>query len=82
MTYDTFEEIEEEKTKLTSRTEFKSAEALQGALDTGMEQGAIDSMERFAKHLEKYKNTCYKKGGNNEPRSHYIYRKPWPAVED
>lgn len=53
MTYDTFEEIEEEKTKLTSRTEFKSAEALQGALDTGMEQGAIDSMERFAKHLEK-----------------------------
>ncbi|WP_144463567.1 SRPBCC domain-containing protein [Siminovitchia fortis] len=53
VTYDTFEEIEEEKTKLTSRTEFKSAEALQGALDTGMEQGAIDSMERFAKHLEK-----------------------------
>jgi len=53
VTYDTFEEIEGEKTKLTSRTEFKSAEALQGALDTGMEQGAIDSMERFGKHLEK-----------------------------
>jgi hypothetical protein len=53
VTYDTFDEVEGDRTKLTSRTEFASAEALQGAIELGMEKGAIDSMERFAEHLAK-----------------------------
>jgi uncharacterized protein YndB with AHSA1/START domain len=53
VTYDTFEEVEGDKTKLTSRTEFASAETLQGAIDSGMEKGALDSMDRFAEYLAK-----------------------------
>jgi uncharacterized protein YndB with AHSA1/START domain len=51
VTYDTFEEVESMKTKLISRTTFASTEALQGAIDSGMEKGSIDSMERFAEYL-------------------------------
>jgi uncharacterized protein YndB with AHSA1/START domain len=40
------------KTKLTSKTEFPTAEALQGALASGAETGAAASMERFAEHLK------------------------------
>jgi uncharacterized protein YndB with AHSA1/START domain len=48
---DTFEQLSDGKTKLTMRSEYTSAEALQASLDQGGEQGAIDSMERFAEYL-------------------------------
>jgi uncharacterized protein YndB with AHSA1/START domain len=49
---DTFIEHLGSKTKLSSRTEFATAEALQGALAAGAEAGAVASMERFAEHLK------------------------------
>ena len=49
--FDTFEQLHDGKTKLTMRTEYVSAEALKGSLASGAEQGAIASMERFAKYL-------------------------------
>ncbi|MBP1996727.1 uncharacterized protein YndB with AHSA1/START domain [Paenibacillus eucommiae] len=42
--FDTFEQLEGDKTKLTMRTEYVSAEALQGSLTSGAEQGAIAFM--------------------------------------
>jgi uncharacterized protein YndB with AHSA1/START domain len=48
---DTFAAQQGGKTMLTSRTDCKTAEALQGMLASGAEAGAIDSMERFAQHL-------------------------------
>lgn len=48
---DTFLEQPGNKTKLSSRTEFATEEALQGALAGGMEAGAADSMERFAERV-------------------------------
>lgn len=49
--FDTFEQLPDGKTKLTMRTEYASAEALQGSLASGAEQGAIASMERFAEYI-------------------------------
>lgn len=49
---DTFVEQPGNKTRLTSRTKFQTAEALQGALASGMEEGAIASLERFAEHIK------------------------------
>jgi uncharacterized protein YndB with AHSA1/START domain len=40
------------KTRLSSRTVFATAEALQGALAAGAEAGAVASVERFAEHLK------------------------------
>lgn len=51
VTYDRFETVEGGKTKLVSRTEFATAEALEGSIAAGMETGAIASMERFADYL-------------------------------
>lgn len=49
---DTFIELPIGMTKLTSRTEFATVEALKGALAAGAETGAIASMERFSEHLK------------------------------
>ncbi|SEB61100.1 SRPBCC domain-containing protein [Paenibacillus sp. GP183] len=49
---DTFVEHPGGKTKLTSKTEFPTSEALQGALASGAEAGAAASIERFAEHLK------------------------------
>jgi uncharacterized protein YndB with AHSA1/START domain len=49
---DTFVEHPGNKTRISSRTEFATAEALQGALAAGMDSGTADSMERFAEHLK------------------------------
>jgi uncharacterized protein YndB with AHSA1/START domain len=49
---DTFIEQPIGMTKLSSRTEFPSSEALQGALASGAEEGAAASMEQFAEHLK------------------------------
>ena len=38
-------------TKLTSRSRFPSAEALEGALATGMTGGAIESWDRLAEEI-------------------------------
>jgi uncharacterized protein YndB with AHSA1/START domain len=51
VTTDTFEELHNGKTKLIMRTEYVSAEALQGSIASGAEKGAIASMERFADYL-------------------------------
>ncbi|AVV57203.1 ATPase [Paenibacillus glucanolyticus] len=51
--FDSFEQLEGGKSKLTMRTEYVSAEALQGSLASGAEQGAIASMERYAEYLAK-----------------------------
>ena len=51
VTTDTFEALEDGKTRLTMRTEYDSVEALQASVASGAEQGAIASMERFAEHL-------------------------------
>jgi len=49
--FDNFEQLQDGKTRLTMRTEYPSAEALQASLASGAEQGAIASMERFAEYL-------------------------------
>jgi len=49
---DSFEQLPNGRTKLTMRTEYDSAETLQGWLANGAEQGAIESLDRFAAHLE------------------------------
>ncbi|MCD9021635.1 SRPBCC family protein [Cohnella silvisoli] len=48
---DTFVAQPDGKTRLTFRTDFPTAEALQGSLASGAEAGAIDSMERFSEYL-------------------------------
>jgi uncharacterized protein YndB with AHSA1/START domain len=49
--FDSFEQLDDGQTKLTMRTEYSSAEALQGSIASGAEQGAIASMERYAEYL-------------------------------
>ncbi|RED55151.1 SRPBCC domain-containing protein [Cohnella lupini] len=49
--FDSFEQLDVGRTKLTMRTEYASAEALQGSIASGAEQGAIASMERYAEYL-------------------------------
>lgn len=48
---DTFEPIDDGKTKLTMRTEYDSPETLQGWVANGAKQGAIESMDRLAQHI-------------------------------
>ena len=47
----TFEDIDG-RTRVTSRSHFGSAEAIEGALATGMVQGAVETWDRFATLLE------------------------------
>lgn len=42
----------EGKTKLVSRTQYASAEALKAVLDMGMEQGITETWDRLAEHLQ------------------------------
>jgi len=53
----TFEETEEGKTRLTGRSLFPSVEARDGALRSGMEQGARELYERFAALLERQQSS-------------------------
>jgi uncharacterized protein YndB with AHSA1/START domain len=46
-----FEEFEG-KTKLVSRAQYASAEALKTVIDMGMEQGIAETWDRLAEHLE------------------------------
>lgn len=50
---ETFEEYDG-KTKLTVKSIFQSVEDRDGMLSTGMEEGASESMDRFAKILAKF----------------------------
>jgi len=49
----TFEELNDGKTKLTDRSVFQSVEDRDGMLQSGMEEGAAESMDRFAELLAK-----------------------------
>lgn len=49
----TFEELNDGKTKLTDRSVFQSVEDRDGMLKSGMEEGAAESMDRFAELLAK-----------------------------
>jgi uncharacterized protein YndB with AHSA1/START domain len=49
----TFEELDDGKTKLTDRSVFQSVEDRDGMLKSGMEEGAAESMDRFAELLAK-----------------------------
>jgi uncharacterized protein YndB with AHSA1/START domain len=42
----------EGKTKLVSRAQYASAEALKTVLDMGMEQGITETWDRLAEHLQ------------------------------
>lgn len=48
----TLEELPGGRTLLVTRSRFDSAEALDSAVESGMESGAVESMERFAELLE------------------------------
>lgn len=50
---DKFESLDGGKTRLTMHTQYDSAETLQGWLANGAEQGAIESLDRFAQHIAK-----------------------------
>ena len=49
----TFEELNDGKTKLTDKSVFQSVEDRDGMLQSGMEEGAAESMDRFAELLAK-----------------------------
>jgi len=48
----TFEEFED-KTKLTDKSVFQTVEDRDGMLKSGMEKGAVETMDRFAEELAK-----------------------------
>lgn len=48
----TFEE-EDDKTKLTDKAHYKTLEDLEGMLQSGMESGATETMDRFGELLQK-----------------------------
>ncbi|MGI5816571.1 MAG: SRPBCC domain-containing protein [Armatimonadota bacterium] len=49
----TLEELPGGRTVLTTRSRFATVEALDGAVSSGMEEGATESMERFADLIER-----------------------------
>lgn len=49
----TFEELNDGKTRLTDRSVFQSVEDRDGMLKSGMEEGATESLDRFAELLAK-----------------------------
>jgi uncharacterized protein YndB with AHSA1/START domain len=53
LTTGTFESLPDGKTKVTEKSVFQSVEDRDGMLNTGMEKGATESMERLAELLAK-----------------------------